>query len=173
MSNFRIGKQDYLPSSTRLPFGGEVCFTGVTRDTDPNQSITSIILTVKPSKYYTVENNNFFAADNTFIYANVITGATLGNATSYIVFFDVVFTKPFNYEPTVTSTITLNPTGTAQAIANQIISFDLTVSTTRATIGYAIVVFGESALESNNLVATVFSTVPNKSCVNFVVTPDN
>ena len=76
---------------------------------------------------YTIGNIVIFIADNTFIYNNVLSGATIGNVSVYVFTIPINLTKK-NLTPIVTTTPSINPTGTADAIVNQIISFELTAS---------------------------------------------
>ncbi len=170
MGDFQISKF----RGVRNPISGQICFTGVTRAVDPSGTITDITLTPIRQLGYTISDKLFLVADNTSIYNNTTTGATYNNVSAFIIGFKLNYpdTKKI---PVVTTSVSLNPTGTADAILNQILPFVLETSSSSCVVGYSVVVFGASQTDSNDLVEAVFteSTVfgfPTNSCMNFMLT---
>lgn len=170
-TNFAIYKP---PQLTRLPISGTIYFVGVTRDTDPDGTILSVETETQPSNDYNITNVSIFAADNTFIYNNTITGATYDNASAYIISFCINFTQK-TVPPTVTTNTILNPTGLGTAIVTQLTPFVIQSDASKVQIAYAVTTFGDSQLSSNDLIQQIFTPttglfgVTTKSGVNFTL----
>lgn len=152
-TNYGIYKN---PQLSRLPITGNISFTGVTRDTDPDGTILSVEYVSKPNNNYTISNMSILVADNTAIYNNTLSGATYNNVSAYIINFKVnlsVKTIP----PEITATPILNLTGTGLAIVNNIAPFELNSSADCVNIAYAVVVYGDTQKDSNDLIEQIFT----------------
>lgn len=160
----------------RQPLTGELCFVGVIRDTDPDGTILGVETLLRGGKGYTISDINVFVADNTAIYNNVISGATIGNVSAYLISFNINIDDP-NLNPVLTATPVLNLTGTANAIINQIVPFSLASNPSYATVVYSVIVFGADQQASNDLIEAIFTPTANpfppnqllSSCINFTL----
>ena len=158
MENFKIIKPCYkfIP---RAPIIGDIMFTGVIRDTDPDGTILGVT-THKSTNYtgYSIGEPFLLAADNTALY-NASTGGGYTNVTAYIISFPIMLHEQ-NLQPVVTATASINLTGTGNAIVNQILPIKLTSSRSKVDLLYTIVLFGANQKASNDLLEAVFTPKP-------------
>jgi len=154
------------------PITGRISFIGVTRDTDPDGTITAVQWETSGFGF-TIQNVNIISADNTALYNN--TNIPVNNATAYLVLIDIT-SRQFIGNPIPSLTVGLNPTGTNDTVVSQIVPVEISYSNKILKIVYAVVVYGSSQLESNNLIELIFSPQPNifgegttKTSINFLI----
>lgn len=159
----------------RKSMSGRICLNGVTRDTDPDGTIISVNTIISQSTEYYVTDISIFTPDNTTIINNTMSAGSFNNLTAYILTYKINFFKPSKTVPSVTSTAFLNPTGTADAIINQIAPLNIDVTRSYAKCSYAITIYGASQKDSNDLFELISMPSSNPafsdnllySCVDF------
>lgn len=163
-------------SQVRTPVKGQVCFTGVVRDIDVDETILNVEATVTPNSDYSLNNIRIITNDNTGLANNTVTGSTYNNNTSYLILFDIDLKKSTSV-PIVTTSAAINLTGIGSAIIRQLYPFQLSATENRVQIIYAIVVDGATQKDSNDLIEAIFTETTNpffsdqplNSCINFVL----
>jgi hypothetical protein len=157
--SFRVIKNGYM-YIPKPPLIGKINFTGVIRNSDPDQSITGVLWESDKYAGYKITNVSvLFTPNNTGLYNNTIFGATYGNITAYLITINIELNNK-HLVPSISTSTSLNLNGTNNAIVNQILPVQISITSSGVDLLYTVVIFGQDQLASNNLLETLFTTNP-------------
>lgn len=176
MSTVNYGMVNPFLQRKRETINGSICFVGVTRDVNPDESILAVQTQTDPSPDYTVDSVDVLVADNTGSVNATLVGATVGNESSFVIIIGLTL-KNATKAPVVTTAPSLNPTGGGSAMLRQVIPFDVSSTTSTVKMVYVLIIDGATQKDSNDLfemmctptMNSFFSDQPLTSCINFAL----